>query len=132
MISLGPIGVGDTLRIGNNIPGLPDLLNYAKGKATSMGLKWDVPPFPEGLLSINNGPFELAGVPAVGLYQSEDPNLNTPADTPDKINLATLEKNGELAAAVMYDWAKNPAKRARKGAGTAFFTRQQTTGLLEK
>ena len=35
-------------------------------------------------------------------------------DTLDKIQPATLEANGELATATMYDWAKNPALRAKK------------------
>ena len=33
-----------------------------------------------------------------------------------KIQIDTLEVNGELATAVMYDWAKNPVLRAKKAA----------------
>jgi len=53
----------------------------------------------------DHAPFETVGVPAVFLYQSPDPWAHTAGDTLDKINVATLERNGELATATMYGWA---------------------------
>ena len=53
-------------------------------------------------------------MPAAFLTQDPDPYYHTSQDTLDKIQPATLEANGELATATMYDWAKNPALRAKK------------------
>lgn len=58
--------------------------------------------------------FEQVGVPAVFLTQRDDPYYHISQDTLDKISLTKLEANGELATATMYDWAKNPALRAKK------------------
>jgi aminopeptidase YwaD len=58
--------------------------------------------------------FAQVGVPASFLSQGPDPYYHTAQDTLDKIQPATLEANGELATAAMYDWAKNPVLRAKK------------------
>ena len=55
-------------------------------------------------------------MPAAFITQRDDPYYHTSQDTLDKIQGATLEANGELATAAMYDWAKNPALRAKKAA----------------
>ena len=81
-----------------------DILNYTEEKADAMGLLWD--PFTAGANS-DHYYFEVVGCPVSFLHHSPDPWYHTPEDTPDKIQVDTLEENGELATAVMYDWAKN-------------------------
>ena len=78
-----------------------------------MGMSWEA--FTAGSNS-DHTYFEQAGVPAVFITQRDDPNYHTPNDTLDKIQVDKLEANGELATAVMYDWAKNPVLRAKKAA----------------
>ena len=109
MINLDMIGVGDTLQIGNMGLSPPDLRDYAMEKAEAWGL--DPEPFTAGCNS-DHCYFEMVGVPVAFLTQRPDPWYHTPEDTPDKIQVATLETNGELATATMYDWAKDPALRA--------------------
>jgi Zn-dependent M28 family amino/carboxypeptidase len=118
MINLDMIAVGNTLQIGNIGNGLPgtggnQLRDYTQQKATAMGMAWES--FTAGSNS-DHTYFEQAGVPAVFITQRDDPNYHTPKDTLDKIQVDTLEANGELAAATMYDWAKNPVLRAKKAA----------------
>ena len=118
MINLDMIAVGNTLQIGNIGYGLPgtggnQLRDYTQQKATAMGMAWES--FTAGANS-DHTYFEQAGVPAVFITQRDDPNYHTPNDTLDKIQVDTLEANGELAAATMYDWAKNPVLRAKKAA----------------
>jgi len=118
MINLDMVGVGDTLQIGNIDYGLPDtggpqLRDYAQEKATSMGMAWES--FVAGENS-DHTYFEQVGVPVAFITQRDDPYYHTAEDTLDKIQIDTLEANGELAAAVMYDWAANPALRAKKAA----------------
>jgi aminopeptidase YwaD len=118
MVNLDMIGVGDTLQIGNIDYGFPgtggnQLKDYAQQKATAMGMPWES--FVAGENS-DHTYFEQVGVPAAFLTQDPDPWYHTPEDDLDKIQVDTLEANGELATAVMYDWAKNPALRAKKAA----------------
>jgi aminopeptidase Y len=118
MINLDMIAVGDILQIGNIGYGLPgtggnQLRDYTQQKATAMGMAWES--FTAGTNS-DHTYFEQAGVPAVFITQRDDPNYHTPNDTLDKIQVDTLEANGELAAAAMYDWAKNPVLRDKKAA----------------
>ena len=113
MINLDMVGVGDTLLLGNIGWGGDSLEDYTGEKASAMGMPWE--PFTAGTNS-DHTYFEMVGVPAVFLHHSPDPYYHTAEDTPDKIQVATLEENGELATAVMYDWAKNPALRAKKAA----------------
>ena len=116
MINLDMIAVGNTLQIGNigyDDGGGPQLMDYTQKKATSMGMAWE--PFTAGENS-DHTYFEQVGVPAVFITQRDDPNYHTPNDTLDKIQVDTLEANGELAAATLYDWAKNPVLRAKKAA----------------
>ena len=118
MVNLDMIAVGDILQIGNIDYGLPgtggnQIKDYAQQKATAMGITWE--PFAAGENS-DHTYFEQVGVPAVFLTQNPDPYYHTAQDALDKIQPATLEANGELATATMYDWAKNPALRAKKAA----------------
>jgi aminopeptidase Y len=118
MVNLDMIAVGDTLQIGNIDYGFPgtggnQLKDYAQQKATAMGMPWES--FVAGENS-DHTYFEQVGVPAVFLTQRPDPWFHTPEDDLDKIQVDTLEANGELATAAMYDWAKNPALRAKKAA----------------
>ena len=118
MINLDMIGVGTILQIGNIDYGVPgtggnQLKDYTQAKATAMGVTWE--PFVAGENS-DHTYFEQVGVPAAFLFESPDPYYHTSQDTLDKITPANLEQNGELATAVMYDWAKNPALRAKKDA----------------
>jgi len=121
MINLDMIAVGDTLLLGNGASS--SLLEYTKDKADAMGLVWG--PFTAG----NDGDhfyFEVVGCPVTFLKHSPDPYYHTTEDIIDKIQVDTLEENGELATAVMYGWAKNPALRDKKAAtsSTAVFSYQ--------
>jgi Zn-dependent M28 family amino/carboxypeptidase len=118
MVNLDMVAVGDILQIGNIDYGIPgtggnQIKEYAQQKATAMGISWE--PFQAGENS-DHTYFEQVGVPAVFLTQSPDPYYHTAQDSLDKIQAATLEANGELATATMYDWAKNPVLRAKKAA----------------
>ncbi|MBN1443682.1 MAG: M20/M25/M40 family metallo-hydrolase [Planctomycetes bacterium] len=112
MINLDMIAVGDTLNIGNIGWADSALTEYTQEKATAMGIEEWVP-WTAGTNS-DHVYFEWVGVPVVFLYQFPDPNYHTAEDTLDKIDLPTLEQNGQLATAVLYDWAKNPALRVKK------------------
>ena len=115
MINLDMIGVGDTLLIGNIGEqtgwATSELRDFTREKAEAWGLIWE--PFWAGTNS-DHTYFEYFGVTSVFLHQFPDPWYHTPEDTPDKIDVTKLEENGELAAATLYDWAKNPALRAKK------------------
>jgi aminopeptidase YwaD len=117
MVNLDMIGVGDTLQIGNIDYGPPaggnQLKDYTQQKATAMAMPWES--FVAGENS-DHTYFEQVGVPAAFITQRPDPYYHTPEDDLDKIQVDTLEANGELATAVMYSWAKNPALRAKKAA----------------
>jgi len=113
MVNLDMIAVGDFLQIGNIGGGGDTLEDYTEGKATAMGMPWE--PF-TAICNSDHCYFEQVGVPSVFITQRPDPYYHTSEDTLDKIQPATLEANGELATAAMYDWAKNPALRAKKAA----------------
>lgn len=113
MINLDMIGVGDMLLIGNIGYSSSNLTNYTRQKASAMGINWTA--F-DAASNSDHTYFENAGVPAVFLYQSPDPWYHTSMDTPEKIDQVKLEMNGELGAAAMYDWAKNPVHRVKKDA----------------
>ncbi len=113
MINLDMIGVGDILLLGNVGLASDDILNHTEDKADAMGLVWDS--FTAGANS-DHYYFEVVGCPVSFLTQDPDPYYHTPEDALDKIQIDTLEVNGELATAVMYDWAKNPVLRAKKAA----------------
>ena len=112
MVNLDMIGVGDTLQIGN-VSDSDALEDYTGEKASAMGMTWES--FTAGANS-DHYYFEVVGVPVVFLTQDPDPYYHTPEDDLDKIQVDTLEANGELATAAMYDWAKNPVLRAKKAA----------------
>ena len=112
MVNLDMIGVGDTLQIGN-VWDNDALEDYTGEKASAMGMTWES--FTAGANS-DHYYFEVVGVPVVFLTQDPDPYYHTPEDDLDKIQVDTLEANGELATAAMYDWAKNPVLRAKKAA----------------
>jgi Zn-dependent M28 family amino/carboxypeptidase len=113
MVNLDMIGVGDTLQIGNMDEGPQELTEYA----TEMAEAWDLAPeYFEAMCNSDHCYFEAVGLPVAFLTQRPDPFYHTPEDTPDKIQVADLEANGELATAVMYSWAKNPVHREAKAA----------------
>jgi len=111
MVNLDMIGVGDTLSIGTLDGANTNFRDYTGAKATAMRMPWQF--FTAGTNS-DHTYFAQVGVPASFLSQGPDPYYHTSQDTLDKIQPATLEANGELATATMYDWAKNPALRAKK------------------
>lgn len=111
MINLDMIGVGNTLSIGTLDGANTTFRDYTGAKATAMSMPWQF--FTAGTNS-DHTYFAQVGVPASFLSQGPDPYYHTSQDTLDKIQPATLEANGELATATMYDWAKNPALRAKK------------------
>ena len=113
MVNLDMIAVGDTLQIGNMGLSGPELRDYASEKAEA----WDLDPEPfTASCNSDHCYFEVVGVPVAFLTQRPDPYYHTSEDTPDKIQVDTLETNGELATATLYDWAKNPALRDKKAA----------------
>ncbi len=105
MINLDMIAVGDTLLIGNIGSAGSSLVDYARGKAAAMEIAWQ--PFTAEARS-DHAAFEAVGVPAVFLHQAPDPWMHTAEDTLGKIDVVTLEMNGELATITMYDWAGAP------------------------
>lgn len=107
MINLDMIAVGDILLIGNIGSAGSTLVTYTKDKATAMEIAWHS--FTAGATS-DHAPFEAVGVPAVFLCQSPDPWTHTAEDTLEKIDVTTLEMNGELATVTMYDWARRDAQ----------------------
>ncbi len=111
MINLDMIGVGDTLSIGTLAGASTTLRDYTGAKATAMGMPWQ---FFTAATNSDHTYFAQAGVPASFLTQGPDPYYHTSQDSLDKIQPDTLEANGELATATMYDWAKNPVLRAKK------------------
>jgi Zn-dependent M28 family amino/carboxypeptidase len=111
MINLDMIGVGNTLSIGTLDGANTTLRDYTGAKATAMSMPWQF--FTAGANS-DHTYFAQVGVPASFLSQGPDPYYHTSQDTLDKIQPATLEANGELATATMYDWGKNPVLRAKK------------------
>jgi aminopeptidase Y len=111
MVNLDMIGVGDILQIGNVGLSSSEFRDYAAEKAEAWGLTWEY--FTAGSNS-DHYYFEVVGVPVAFLAQDPDPYYHTPEDTLDKIQFDTLETNGELATATLYDWAKNPALRVKK------------------
>lgn len=79
----------------------PDLRTVIERANRGVGLrlsrKWDR----DGVLNVlwrcDHYPFLLRGVPAVWLFNGFTPDYHTPADTPDKLNFAKLEKILRLA-----------------------------------
>ena len=113
MINLDMVGVGDTLQIGNVGLSAEDLKVYTYEKAEAWALA------PEYFTAGSNSDhyyFEVVGVPVAFITQDPDPYYHTPEDSLDKIQLSTLEVNGELATSTMYEWAKNPVHRVAKAA----------------
>jgi len=112
MINMDQIAVGDILNIGNIGWADSALTDFTREKATAMGIEeWE--PWQAGTNS-DHTYFELVGVPVVYLHETPDPYYHSAEDRLDKIDIAKLEENGELATAVLYDWAKNPDLRAKK------------------
>lgn len=107
MIAVGPRQIGFIGYAG------PELTEFAGAKADAMGLLWE--PFTAGTNS-DHTYFEQVGLPVAFIAHLTDPWYHTPEDRPDKLDPALLEENGELAAAVVYGWAKNPVHREAKAA----------------
>lgn len=82
----------------------------SENKATGLRLseKWDR----DGVLNIlwrcDHFPFLLRKVPAVWFFNGFTPDYHTPADTPDKINYAKMEKIVRLACRVVRALADQP------------------------
>ena len=114
MVNLDMIGVGDTLQIGNvgRDSGRPSE-DYANEKAAAWA--WPGSPLrPVRTVTTTISSWWVSRLPL-------SPRGQIPSITPqrialDKIQVVTLEANGELATATMYDWAKNPVHRAKKAA----------------
>ena len=113
MLNLDMVAVGDVLQIGNQGLGSQALTNYALEKGEAWSLE---PEYFTAACNSDHCYFEQVGVPVAFLTQRPDPYYHTSQDTLDKIQVFTLEVNGELAAATMYDWAKNPVHRVAKAA----------------
>ncbi len=79
----------------------PDLAALIRRENAGIGLrvsdKWDR----DGVLNVlwrcDHFPFLLRGVPAVWFFNGFTPDYHTPADTPEKINYAKMEKIVRLA-----------------------------------
>jgi hypothetical protein len=77
--------------------------------------------------SSNHFGFEYSGVPSLALVRMigegpddinfvDDPNFHSINDTLDKIATPLVEVTGELITGIVYDFAKNPARRVRQAA----------------
>jgi len=112
MVNLDMVGVGETLLLGNIGWAEDTLAAYTRQKAKLMG----IPSWEPAAMTPNSDHayFEYVGLPVVVLEQSPDPRYHSAEDTLDKIDPAVLEANGELATAVVYDWAKHPRLQLRK------------------
>lgn len=130
MVNLDMIAVGDYLRIGNmDETFLDPIEGYAVAKADLMGVSPWV--YYDASCNSDHCYFERAGIPAVFFITWPDPNYHTSRDTLDKISLSWLEGNGELATAVLYDWAKNPVLRAKKEARAIDWTHDMVLEVPE-
>jgi Zn-dependent M28 family amino/carboxypeptidase len=94
MINLDMVGVGDESRVG----GSEQMIRLARAAGTRQGLTL-------GLLGEAGGsdhaPFIRAGIPALFIYRSNDPNYHSPNDRAQYVDPANLQIAGQLALDVI-------------------------------
>jgi aminopeptidase YwaD len=101
-INLDMVGVGDAWRFG----GADDLVQRALGAATDLGVR--ALPFHGPLASSSDhSSFLEAGVPALFLYRTEDPNYHTVNDRAEFVDPDALMQAGTIALKVLDSLATN-------------------------
>lgn len=94
MINLDMVGVGDTTRVG----GSEELRKLAQTAGTQMGL--DVSTLEENGGS-DHASFLRAGIPALFVHRTNDPNYHSPNDRAEYVDPANLEIAGRLVLDVV-------------------------------
>lgn len=94
MINLDMVGVGDASRVG----GSESVVRLAQAAASKSGLTL-------GLLGDGSGSdhasFMRAGIPALFIHRTNDPNYHSPNDKPEYVDPANLQIAGQLALEVV-------------------------------
>lgn len=96
MLNFDMVGVGDAMQFG----GEQLLAGQARQIARDLGYKTEEMSARDGRSS-DHASFVDAGLPAVFIYRSDDPNYHTALDTPDRIVPANLEAAGTIALRVL-------------------------------
>jgi Zn-dependent M28 family amino/carboxypeptidase len=94
MINLDMVGVGTESKVG----GSPPMVQLARAAAGRSGLQ--VSEMGEAGAS-DHASFTRAGVPALFIYRSNDPNYHSPNDRAEYIDPANLQIAGQLALDVV-------------------------------
>ena len=94
MINLDMVGVGDSSRVG----GSDSMVRLARAAGSRMGLT--LGDLPENGGS-DHAPFIRAGIPALFIYRSNDPNYHSPNDKAMYVDPANLQIAGDLALDVI-------------------------------
>lgn len=96
MINLDMVGVGDQVRIG----GTDEMIRLALPISARLGEP--ARPLGDGLNGASDhASFMRAGIPAVFLYRSEDPNYHSPNDLAAWVDPAHLQFAGQLALGIL-------------------------------
>ncbi|MCC6175084.1 MAG: M20/M25/M40 family metallo-hydrolase [Chloroflexi bacterium] len=96
MINLDMVGVGDSARAG----GSDELVAAAMDVGTALGER--VRPLGgEGTGSSDHASFQAAGIPALFIYRSSDPNYHSANDRAEYVDPAHLKFAGDLALGVI-------------------------------
>jgi aminopeptidase YwaD len=101
-INLDMVGVGDAWRFG----GTDDLVQRALGAATDLGLRGLPLHGPMGSAS-DHSSFLEAGIPALFLYRTEDPNYHTANDRAELVDPDALTQAGAIALKVLDSLSTN-------------------------
>jgi aminopeptidase YwaD len=96
MINLDMVGVGQAWRFG----GSDDLVQSALGVATDLGERGLPLRGPLGSAS-DHASFQSAGIPALFLYRTDDPNYHTANDRAEYVDADVLGQAGTIALRVM-------------------------------
>jgi Zn-dependent M28 family amino/carboxypeptidase len=95
-VNLDMVGVGDAWRFG----GSDDLVQLALGAATDIGERAVPLRGPQSGAS-DHASFLSAGIPAVFLYRTEDPNYHTANDRAEFVDATALGEAGTIALKVL-------------------------------
>jgi aminopeptidase YwaD len=96
MLNLDMVGVGDRVLLG----GSDDLTRLATGVATGLGQP--ARPIDSGLNGASDhASFMRAGIPALFVYRSNDPNYHSPNDRAEFVDPANLQFAGDLVLGVL-------------------------------
>lgn len=98
MINLDMVGVGNAWKL----EGSEDLIKEALRATKDVGVASEEFNLPSGTGS-DHASFMAAGVPAVFLHRTEDPNYHTAGDTANQVSARALEEAGKAAIAILQD-----------------------------